>query len=259
MPRKSTGAPKAPSKPRAPRRKKVDAGSRGLSPAEMIESTADVDTLAGEVESDGGKVLARYRDPLGGKTMLIAALPIEKVLPTPYQRDLSDTHVKKLTVAIEKVGRFLDPLVAVRHGGMYWTPNGNHRLAAMKGLGARSIVALVLPEPELAYQILALNCEKAHNLKERSLEVIRMERGMAGATPDRKESEAAPLLEEPAFVTLGVCSRSAPASPGVCTTPSSSAPSASSISLSSRRSRFARPTPRSCSRWMTRWSLPSPR
>lgn len=204
MPRKAA-APRDPAKPRASRRKKVEAASRGLTPAEMASGAEDAVALATAVMSDGGTVLARYRDPLGGKSVLLAALPIDKVQPTPYQRDLSDTHVRRLADAMEKVGRFLDPLIAVRSGESYWTPNGNHRLAALKGLGARSVVALVLPEAEVAYQILALNCEKAHNLKERSLEVIRMARGMAGATPERKESEAAPMFEEAAFLTLGVC------------------------------------------------------
>jgi ParB family transcriptional regulator, chromosome partitioning protein len=54
----------------------------------------------------------------------------------------------------------------------------------------------------VAFQILALNTEKAHNLKERSLEVIRMYRGLVGVKSG-KESEYAPLFEEPAFITLG--------------------------------------------------------
>jgi ParB family chromosome partitioning protein len=49
---------------------------------------------------------------------------------------------------------------------------------------------------------LALNTEKAHNLKERSLEVIRMYRGLVGDRAGR-ESEFAALFEEPAFITLG--------------------------------------------------------
>jgi ParB family chromosome partitioning protein len=101
-----------------------------------------------------------------------------------------------------RVDRFLDPLIAIRQDGQYWTPNGNHRLGAARFLGAQSVVALVLPEPELAFQILALNTEKAHNLKERSLEVIRMLRGLAESRAGT-ELEVAPLLEEPAFATLG--------------------------------------------------------
>ena len=80
---------------------------------------------------------------------------------------------------IEKVGRFLDPLVLIRQDDAYWTPNGNHRLQAMKKLGAKSIIALLVPDPEVAFKILALNTEKAHNVKEKSLETIRMARALA--------------------------------------------------------------------------------
>jgi ParB family transcriptional regulator, chromosome partitioning protein len=127
---------------------------------------------------------------------------VDKVQPTPYQRDLSEPHVKRLVSAMERVDRFLDPLIAVRHEGSYWTPNGNHRLAATRALGGQSVLALLLPEPEVAFQILALNTEKAHNLKERSLEVIRMLRGLV-ETRKGTELDVAPLLEEPAFATLG--------------------------------------------------------
>jgi ParB family chromosome partitioning protein len=135
---------------------------------------------------------------------VVAALPIEKVEPTPYQRDRSEAHVKKLANAMERVGRFLDPLIAVRRDGRYWTPNGNHRLGAMTLMGMRSITALVIPEEDVALQILALNTEKAHNLKERSLEVIRMYRGLVGARGDEKESDFAAIFEEPHFITFGV-------------------------------------------------------
>jgi len=202
MPAKRAAAPK---KPRAPRKVKAAPGSRGLGAIEVSQAGEGSSKLAAEIAADGGAVLARYREPLGGHDVVLAALPLEKVAPTPYQRDLSETHVKKLTVALGKLDRYLDPIIAVRHGETYWTPNGNHRLATLRGLGAKSIVALVVPEPEVAFQILALNTEKAHNLKERSLEVIRMERGMVADAPERHELEAAGMLEEPAFATLGAC------------------------------------------------------
>ena len=193
--------------PRKPRKKPVAAGSVGLAPAEVASKGAEAGLaeLEQAVVADGGSVLASYRDPLGGHGVMLVALPIDKVQPTPYQRDLSDAHVKKLTTAIGKVGYFLDPIIAVRQQGAYWTPNGNHRLATLKGMGGKTVVALLLPDPELAYQILALNTEKAHNLKERSLEVIRMVRGMVAATPDRKETEAGVLFDEAAFITAGAC------------------------------------------------------
>jgi ParB family chromosome partitioning protein len=188
---------------RRPRRKKAEPASKGLSAAEVASEAASPPTeLLQGIQEDGGQVLSVYRDPLGAHTVVFAALPIDKVEPTPYQRDLSEPHVKRLASAMERLDRFLDPVIAIRKEGRYWTPNGNHRLHASKLLGGKSIVALVLPEEDVAYQILALNTEKAHNLKERSLEVIRMHRGLTGARAG-KESDFAHLFEEPAFLTLG--------------------------------------------------------
>src|SRR5262245_38826785 len=190
-----------------PRRKKAKEASRGL-PAEDVASgspPAPVEELREKVVADGGSVLAAFRDPLGSHWQLLAALPVEKVAPTPFQRDLSDAHVKRLTNVIDTLGRFLDPIIAVRtEEGAYWTPNGHHRLSAMRRLGAKSIVALVLPEREIAYKILALNTEKAHNLREKSLEVIRMARDLAESAP-LPEKDYALDFEEPALLTLGVC------------------------------------------------------
>ena len=193
-----------PARKKPVRRKKVAPGSIGLSPREAAEASSPaLDRLAGEVEADGGSVLGRYRDPFGGTPLLIAALPVARVEPTPYQRDPSDAHVKRLMSVIESLGRFLDPIIAVRHDEAYWTPNGNHRLQALKRLGVKTIVALVVPEPEVAFKILALNTEKAHNLREKSLETIRMARDLA-KTSDEKESSFGFEFEQPAFLTLGV-------------------------------------------------------
>jgi ParB family chromosome partitioning protein len=187
------------------RRRKTAPGTVGLSAAETADAGTDaLATLVSSVERDGGTVLGRYREPFGGQPLLVAALPIDRVEPTPYQRDPSDAHVKRLMTVIEKLGRFLDPIVAVHEDGMYRTPNGNHRLQAMRKLGAKSIVALLVPDAQVAFKILALNTEKAHNLREKSLETIRMARALA-RTADAPESSFAFEFEQPAFLTLGVC------------------------------------------------------
>jgi len=196
---------RAPAK-RRPRKAKP--GTKGLTPGESIVEklegpAADTAAMIGKV---GGHLVAAYKEPLGGHPVLFAILPIDAIEPTPFQRDLSDTHHKRLADVITKTGRYLDPVIAVVAPTQgFWTPNGRHRLAAMRRLGAKSIAALIVVDREVAWQILALNTEKAHNLKERSLEVIRIYRGLVEDDASRNESDFSFYLEESALVTLGVC------------------------------------------------------
>ncbi len=198
----------APKKATTPRKKKVkaEAGSVGLTVAEVASGSppAEVTKLKKTIEDAGGQALAVYREPFGGHWVALAALPLDKVAPTPYQRELSKAHSERLAAVIPKVGRFLDPVIAVPDKGTFISPNGMHRLSALGQLGAKTVVALVMPEPEIAFRILALNTEKAHNLKDKALEVIRMARAIA-ADDDRSETDMAFELEQPALVTIGVC------------------------------------------------------
>jgi ParB family chromosome partitioning protein len=158
-----------------------------------------------EVTAAGGAAIGAYREPFSGRPLVLAALPLGAIQPTPFQRDLSPTHTKRLAQKIEESGSFLDPLIAVRgEDGKLWTPNGRHRLAAAKMLGLKQITALVSPDEQLAFRILALNTEKAHNLKDRSLEVIRMARVLAVRNPRAKESTFSAEFEAPELLTLGI-------------------------------------------------------
>jgi ParB family chromosome partitioning protein len=164
-----------------------------------------VTALLEQVEKDGGHVLALYREPVGGHWQAFCLLPLKRVAPTPYQRDLSPTHAKRLTEVVRKIDRFVDPIVVVSpEPGVYWTPNGHHRRTALEKLKADLVPAILVAEPGVAYQILALNTEKAHNLKEKSLEVIRMYRGLAEEQPKTGEEDWAFQFEAPHFVTLGL-------------------------------------------------------
>jgi ParB family chromosome partitioning protein len=169
------------------------------------EAPKPVGALAEQVERDGGSVLALYREPVGAHWQIFCLLPLDRVEPTPYQRDLSPTHVKRLQEVVKKIDRFVDPVVVMSpRAGVYWTPNGNHRRAVLAKLKAKLIPAILVPEPEVAFQILALNTEKAHNLKEKSLEVIRMYRGLVEAEPESGEEAYAFQFESPHFITLGL-------------------------------------------------------
>jgi ParB family chromosome partitioning protein len=119
------------------------------------------------VEGEGGIVLGCYSDPLGKNPLILAILPVDSIEPTPFQRDLSQAHHRRLADVIDRTGLFLDPVIA--------------------------------------WQILALNTEKAHNLRERALEVIRIYRGLIDEDGARPESQFTFYLEEAALVTLGVC------------------------------------------------------
>src|ERR1700757_634294 len=189
------------------RPRKAKPGTKGLSPAECrLEHPTGAATEAAEaIAKAGGCVIGSYKNPLAGHPVLLCVLPIDAVEPTPFQRDLSDAHHKRLADVINKTGRFLDPIIAVlAPRGGFWTPNGRHRLQAMRRLGAKSITALVVADREIAWQILALNTEKAHNLKERSLEVIRIYHGLVDEDATRPESQFAFYLDQAALVTLGV-------------------------------------------------------
>jgi len=163
-----------------------------------------VEELAAFINDDGGEALAAFEEPVGGHWHVFALLPLSKVEPTPYQRDLSPAHLKRMVEVMKKLDRFTEPIVAVRADGRYWTPNGNHRRAAAGKSGAKSIPAIVIPEPEVAFQILALNTEKAHNLRDKALEVIRMYRARLEQYPSRQEKEFAFEFERAHFMTLGL-------------------------------------------------------
>src|SRR5579862_4853543 len=141
---------KKPATTRARRGKLAPAATaRGLEAAEVaipVESP-ELAELAALVRADGGAPIGAYRDPLGGRAILLASLPLSAIQPTPFQRDLSPTHAKRLAEKIDETAAFLDPLIVVRgEDARFWTPNGRHRLAAGKVLGMKQIMALISPE-----------------------------------------------------------------------------------------------------------------
>jgi ParB family chromosome partitioning protein len=203
---KKTTASKKTAAPKKPRKVKPEAGSVGLTAEECASGSPspEVSRLRKQIEDAGGHVLAAYREPYGGHWVALAALPLDRVVPTPYQRELSKAHADRLAGVIPKVGRFLDPVIAVPDGDKFISPNGMHRLSALGSLGAKTAVALVMPEPEIAFRILALNTEKAHTLKDKSTEVIRMARAIA-EDKDTSEADNAFEFEQPSYLPIGIC------------------------------------------------------
>jgi ParB family transcriptional regulator, chromosome partitioning protein len=181
--------------------------ARGLDAGDVAIAmdSPQIAEVAALIRSLGGAPIGAYREPLGGRPLMLASLPLNAVQPTPFQRDLSPTHAKRLALKIDETAAFLDPLIVVRGDeGRFWTPNGRHRLAAAKVLGLKQITALISPDDTLAYRILALNTEKAHNLRDRSLEVIRMARSLAKRQSTSKESQFTAEFESAELLTLGI-------------------------------------------------------
>lgn len=208
-PKKSTTNPKTARGKRASRWMRLTprAEKRGPAAADIVLPASDPQaaSLAADIRAAGGVAIGAYREPFSGRAIVLAALPTDAVVPTPFQRDLSPTHAARLAQKIAETECFLDPLIVVRgDNGEWWTPNGRHRLAAAKTLGLRQITALVSADTELAFRILALNTEKAHNLKDKSLEVVRMARALARRVPRAKESAYAAQFEAAELITLGI-------------------------------------------------------
>jgi len=209
MPTRSPSKRKPSLTPRRRRGVKLRPTELGATQLALDPPPPELAALIEGVRADGGAVLAAYREPLGGHALLFTALPLDKIAPTPFQRDISDAHVRRLTQAMDKTKRFLDPIIAVREqteSAAYWTPNGYHRLTALKELGAKTALALLVPERAVAYQILALNIEKAHNLREKAIGVRRMYEDLVGIADGGQgsgEESYALEFEEPALATLG--------------------------------------------------------
>src|SRR5438105_11578773 len=131
-PKRKSGLKRAPAK-RTPRKAKP--GTRGLSPAEcrLDSLPAEAEEVRARVEREGGLVLGAYSDPLGKNALLLSILPIDRIEPTPFQRDLPQTHHRKLADVIARTGMFLAPVIAgpAPNEG-HRSPNGPQRIEATR-------------------------------------------------------------------------------------------------------------------------------
>ena len=140
--------------------------------------------------------IGSYRDPLGGRPLVLVLPTLGRgAARTPFQRDLSPTHAKRLAEKIDETAAFLDPLIVVRgEDGRFWTPNGRHRLAAAKVLGLKQITALISPDETLAYRhSLPFNTEKAPQpARTAASRVIRMARSLSRSAIPHPRRSATP-------------------------------------------------------------------
>src|ERR1700724_852072 len=153
--------PAAKKSPKKATRSRKPAPARGPEPQDSVidPGAKDVAELTAQVARHGGAVVGAYRDPFAGQALVLASLPLKKVVATPFQRDLSKTHATRLADAIGAAGLFLDPVIAVPSADGFWAPHRRHRLEAARRLGMRTVTALLVPDEKLAFRILALNTE----------------------------------------------------------------------------------------------------
>lgn len=172
----------------------------------MEEIPKAIKKLREEIEKEKGvEILAVYQEPYSQLWQILVSIEIEKIQPTPFQREISLHHLERLAEVISKTKRYIDPIVLVRPGeGIWLAPDGNHRKEAMEKLGKEKIIGILIPEPDFAFKILSLNVGKPHDLREKSLEAIKIYQELMEKEFERPERDLSPIFDEPSFLTLGI-------------------------------------------------------
>ncbi len=145
--------------------------------------------------------LAQFEDPVKRQPLKLAIFEIDEVAVPPFQRDISEGLKKHLELAIEKLG-FITPIIVCPHNGRYYVVDGQHRLEALRDLGAREVLAVVAPE-ELYLNILEFNTEKPPNVKEKSKQAYRLFQEFLQESPETIEADLFTYFKEPQFITIG--------------------------------------------------------
>jgi len=150
----------------------------------------------------GAIVFHILKEPVKGYELKVGVIPTDLIIIPSIQRELSESLVKKLSISIEKVG-FVDPIQVIeREDGLYEVINGQHRLEALKALGYREILAVVLPY-ELRNYIITLNVEKAPSLKDKSHQAYELYMEFLRSDENLEEYELESMIEEPYYITVG--------------------------------------------------------
>lgn len=105
--RKKTRRTKTPSRTRTRKRLVPRKEKRGLEGSDLhLELHGpEVAALVAEVEGVGGVALGAYREPLSGRPLLLASLPVQAVDPTEKAHDLKDRSLEVIRMARELARR----------------------------------------------------------------------------------------------------------------------------------------------------------
>jgi len=203
-PRAKSGMKRSPAK-RRPR--KAKAGTRGLLPAEsrLDSLPGDAQEVRDRIEREGGLVVGAYNDPLGKTRCCSPSCRSRASSRRPFSGPVADSPQK----ARRRPGPHRHvPRPGDRGHGAEGGFLDAQRKASPRGDAPsrrESITALVVPKREIAWQILALNTEKAHNLRERARRGDPHLPRPHGRGREAHRERLLLLPEEASFVTLGVC------------------------------------------------------
>ena len=173
--------------------------ARGLLAADIVLGLEqpEIASLVAQVQQVGGAAIGAYREPLqrplaaarvaAARGRRADAVPARS-LADARQAARRDRRDRRLPRSADRRARRGRPTLDAERA----TP-----ARGREGARPAPITALVSPDESLAYQILALNTEKAHNLKDRSLEVIRMARSLARATAHATSRTSRPSSKRP--------------------------------------------------------------
>lgn len=147
------------------------------------------------------KTIAKFTEPVKKLDLELIYLNLNEVHIPPFQRDISDSLRKHLEIAIESLG-FLTPIVVTQVDGKFYVIDGQHRLEAMKSIGAREIIAISVPS-ELYHHILSFNTEKPPTIREKSKQAYRLYMDIFKENPNVKEDDLFAHFKDPIYVTFG--------------------------------------------------------
>ncbi len=146
-----------------------------------------------------------YQEPIFGKDIAFGLIPASELEISPYQRELSQQHIRNLQKSISSLG-FIDPLIVYPEGDKYYVVNGQHRLMALRELltNPDSPIPVVIISKDDAMAVLKLNIEKALSLKDKSIQALKVYRDIMEKKPNLLEEELIDIIEEPIYITFGL-------------------------------------------------------
>lgn len=149
----------------------------------------------------------RFTEPQKSQELSFTVLPADRLKVIGHQRKPSDTHVKKVTASIERIG-FLAPVVVVAQEDSdepYLIVDGQHRFLAAQALGIKELPAVIVPY-EIARRMMGLNVEKEPNIRERSSVALSIYRELVEAEPKLPEDDGQVVdsVDQAHYVTLGI-------------------------------------------------------